>query len=79
MAEVSVRDLRNKGGQVLDRVAGGESVVITRNGQPVAELRQLARPPAVSASRLLERWRQVPAIDAALFRADLGDALDSRL
>lgn len=78
MPEVSVRELRNNGGRVLDRVVGGERIVVTRGGHPVAELRQLGRQ-ALSAHRLLERWRQVPALDAAAFREDLDAVLNSRL
>jgi antitoxin (DNA-binding transcriptional repressor) of toxin-antitoxin stability system len=47
MDEVTVRDLRNRGGNVLDRVARGETLTVTRDGRPVAELRR--NPPASSA------------------------------
>ena len=30
MDEVSIRDLRNHGGEVIDAVAAGESVTVTR-------------------------------------------------
>ena len=39
MEGVSVRELRNNGGAVLDQVARGETVVVTREGTEVAELR----------------------------------------
>ncbi len=42
MAEASIRELRNHGGEVIDRVAAGERVTITRDGKAVAELRPLA-------------------------------------
>lgn len=41
MAEVAVRDPRNHGGEILNRVAGGETLTVTRDGDPVAELRPL--------------------------------------
>ena len=41
MAEVTVRELRNEGGRVIDRVLAGESLLVTRAGEPVAELRPL--------------------------------------
>ena len=44
MADVTIRELRNEGGEVVDRAARGERITITRSGQPVAELRALARP-----------------------------------
>ena len=39
MDEVDSGDLRNQTRALLDRVAGGESICITVNGRPVAELR----------------------------------------
>ncbi|MGH2922742.1 MAG: type II toxin-antitoxin system Phd/YefM family antitoxin [Solirubrobacterales bacterium] len=45
MAEVSARDLRNHTRDVLDRVQRGESIEITVNRRPVAELRPARRKP----------------------------------
>jgi prevent-host-death family protein len=78
MAEVSIRDLRNHGGAVVDRVHGGERVVVTRGGQPVAELRPLNRAP-LGATALLARWRRLPALDVDALRADVDAVLDARL
>ena len=78
MAEVSIRDLRNHGGDVVDRVHGGEPVVVTRGGQPVAELRPLGRVP-LGATALLARWRRLPALDVEALRADVDALLDARL
>jgi prevent-host-death family protein len=75
MSEITVRELRNQGGDVLDRVARGEALIVTRDGQAVAELRPLPRRP-VPASVLLDRWRRLPAVDAARLRRDLDDVLD---
>lgn len=69
MARVTIRELRNEGGNVVDRAARGEQITITRSGTPVAELRAL-RPP-LSADALLERWRRVPAVDPVAFREDI--------
>ena len=78
MALVTIRDLRNHGGEVIDRVLGGESIVITRSGLPVAELHGL--PPAgLDAAELLKRWRNLPNVDPAGFRADLDDVFDTTL
>lgn len=73
-----MRELRNNGGRVLDRVAAGETLLVTKDGVPVAELTPL-RSPHVDAASLLERWRHVPAIDSARLRADLDAVLDPRL
>jgi antitoxin (DNA-binding transcriptional repressor) of toxin-antitoxin stability system len=77
MAEVSIRDLRNHGGDVVDRAARGEQITITRSGRPVAELRAL-RPP-LSAEALISRWHRLPAVDPIALRADIDRLLDSRL
>ena len=40
MAKVlAQRELRNHNARVIDAVAAGESFIVTRNGEPVAELR----------------------------------------
>ncbi|MDO8389047.1 MAG: type II toxin-antitoxin system prevent-host-death family antitoxin [Actinomycetota bacterium] len=78
MAPVSIRDLRNHGGEVIERVEHGESVVITRSGNPVAELRPL-RPRGIDASILLARWRTVPQVDPQRLFRDLDRTLDASL
>jgi antitoxin (DNA-binding transcriptional repressor) of toxin-antitoxin stability system len=77
MASVTVRELRNHGGEVVDRATRGEQITITRSGRPVAELRAL-RPP-LSAEALLSRWRRLPVVDPAALRADLDQVLDAGL
>ena len=52
MSEVSIRELRNHAGKVVDRVARGERITITRAGKAVAELRPVSRPP-LTADALL--------------------------
>ncbi|MEO7083898.1 MAG: type II toxin-antitoxin system prevent-host-death family antitoxin [Gemmatimonadaceae bacterium] len=78
MPNVSVRDLRNNGGRVLQRVADGESLTVTMDGRPVAELRPLPGR-AIPAAMLLNRWRQLPTVDAAVLRKDLDRTLDASL
>lgn len=78
MAEVTIRELRNHGGQVIDRVAAGERVTVTRDGRAVAELRPLGRP-VLSARVLKRRWARLPALDPENFRRDLDRVLDSSL
>jgi prevent-host-death family protein len=78
MPEVTVRELRNHGGDVLDRVTRGEAVTVTRDGRPVAELRPLPRRP-LSAGALLKRRHWLPAVDAAGLRADIDTSSDPSL
>ena len=77
MAKVTIRELRNQGGEVVDRAARGEQITITRSGTPVAELRPL-RPP-LSAEALLSRWGRLPAVDPTALRADIDQLLDPNL
>jgi prevent-host-death family protein len=78
MAEVTVRDLRNHGGEILNRVAAGEPLTVTRDGEPIAELRPLPRRPT-PAGVLLQRWRRLPPVDPSRLRADIDTALDPTL
>lgn len=76
MTDVSIRELRNHGGDVVDRAAGGEQITITRAGKPVARLMPVARTP-LSAELLLDRWRTVPPGDLDRLRADINTVIDS--
>lgn len=78
MPEVTVRELRNHGGDVLDRVTHGEALTVTRDGRPVAELRPLPRQP-LPAPILLARWRRLPTVDAAALRDDIDTVMDATL
>ncbi len=78
VSEVSIRELRNHGGDVIDRVVAGERVTVTRDGRPVAELRPLGRAP-VPSQVLWRRWSRLPPLDVASFRCDIDRVLDSSL
>lgn len=77
MARVSVRELRNQGGKVLDRVQQGEKVIITRDGKDVAELRPTRK--GLSAEALIERRRNLPPMDPEALRRDIDEILDTNL
>jgi prevent-host-death family protein len=76
--EVSIRDLRNKGGEVVDRAASGELITITRDGKRVAELRGLTRP-GLCAQALLKRWRHIAAVDPESLRREIDEVIDPGL
>jgi prevent-host-death family protein len=78
MTEISIRELRNHGGGVVDRVALGEELTVTRDGKPVAQLRPLDRPP-LSANALVHRWSKLPPMDPGALRADIDSIIDQRL
>ncbi len=72
---VTVRELRNRGGEVLARVQAGETLTVTSNGNPVAELRPI-RGRYLSTAELIARKRRMPAMDAGRLRADLDAVID---
>jgi len=78
MAEVTIRELRNQGGKVVDRVVAGERVTVTRDGKAVAELRPLGRTP-LPVETLLQRWRRLPPVDPAAWQRDLDAVVDRSL
>jgi prevent-host-death family protein len=78
MDNVTVRELRNNGGRVLQRVADGETLTVTMDGQPIAELRPVPGR-AIPAATLLARWRRLPPVDAQQLRADMDRVLDASL
>jgi prevent-host-death family protein len=69
---IAQRDLRNDIARVIDAVAAGESFVIIRNGEPVAELRPIdgVRRTFVPRAEVAEFAMQGPHIDTLLFRQD---------
>ncbi|MBM3665908.1 MAG: type II toxin-antitoxin system prevent-host-death family antitoxin [Actinobacteria bacterium] len=73
-----MRELRNRGGAVIERVAGGETLTVTRDGEPVAELRPLPRRP-LSSRELVERFRHLEPVDYERFRADIDELFEPDL
>ncbi len=56
---------------VLRAVEAGESLVVTRDGVPIAELVPLPRRQFVAVQQVLDAFRDAPTIDAESFFADL--------
>jgi prevent-host-death family protein len=75
MADVTIRELRNHGGDVVDRAKRGERLTITRAGQPVAQIVALRRPP-IPLEELRRRWARLPAVDPKRLRDDVDAVLD---
>ncbi|MCB1291092.1 type II toxin-antitoxin system prevent-host-death family antitoxin [Mycolicibacterium sp.] len=75
MDTVTVRELRNSGGEVLRRVERGERIVITRDGTPVAELRPLPRS-SPGPAELIRRRQNLPEIDPDSLRRDIDNLID---
>jgi len=66
--EIGVRELRNRTAEVVERVRHGESLTLTVNRQPVADIVPHARRPlAISAADLIA-IRERHGADPELFR-----------
>ena len=78
MAEVTVRDLRNKGGEILKQVEAGRSFTVTRDGEPVAKLNPLERQP-LSREAIIERFKHVSLVDAKRLRQDIDAFIDQTI
>lgn len=72
---MTIRELRHRGGAVIDRLGPGEAVTVTRDGTPVAELRRLGQR-ALSTEELIERRKNLPRIDYDELRADIDAIID---
>ena len=70
---IAQRELRNENARVMDAVAAGEPFVVTRNGEPVAELRPLraGRRTFISRAEVAEMAAANVRIDRDQFRTDL--------
>jgi prevent-host-death family protein len=76
--QVSIRELRNHGGEVIARVQAGESLTVTHSGLPVARIVPIA-PPALSSEVLVAAWRRLPRIDLDELRRDIDGLIDPAL
>src|SRR6266571_9315619 len=78
---IAQRELRNQNAQILAAVEAGASFVVTRNGEPIAELRPLrhGRRQYVSKAEIAALAANGPHVDAAAFRHDLDEAVDQSL
>lgn len=73
---VTQRELRNQSAAVLREVEAGRTIIVSRNGTPVAELRPIRPRRFVPRDTLAEAAARAPRIDADRFRADLDAMID---
>ena len=71
MRSITQRELRNDSGVILREVQAGQTIVVTRNGTPVAELRPLPPHRFVPRAALAAAAGRAPRVDARRFLADL--------
>lgn len=55
----------------MDAVEGGETVIVTRNGQAVAELRPLKRRTLVPTVEVLRAFRELPRLSYDQMRGEI--------
>jgi prevent-host-death family protein len=78
---IAQRELRNENARVIDAVTAGETFVVTRNGEPVAELRPIraGRRTFISRAEVAALAGANVRIDRERFRADLDEVIDQGL
>jgi prevent-host-death family protein len=78
---IAQRELRNDNAKVIEAVTAGETFVVTRSGEPVAELRPIraGRRSFVSRAEVAALAVAKVRIDRHQFRADLDRVADQRL
>jgi len=70
-----MRELRNHGGDVIARVQRGETLTVTSDGKPVAQLTPLPRL-SPTPQELMESYAKLPPMDYESLRRDLDSILD---
>jgi prevent-host-death family protein len=75
---ITQRELRNDSAAVLRDVQAGQTVTVTRNGTPIAELRPVSPRQFVPRAAIANAQIRAPRIDLDRLRADL-DAVASPL
>jgi prevent-host-death family protein len=73
---ITQRELRNDSAAVLREVQAGQTITVTRNGTPVAELRPIPPRRFVPRAAIADAARRAPRVDFARLRADLDAAVD---
>jgi prevent-host-death family protein len=75
------RELRNDNAKVIDAVVAGQTFVVTRNGEPVAELRPVraARRTFIARDQLVRMATADIRIDHRRFRDDLDQSIDQEV
>jgi prevent-host-death family protein len=68
---ITQREFRNDSARVLREVQAGETMVVTRNGVPVAELRPVPARRFVPRAAIAAAARRAPRVDAKRLRGDL--------
>jgi len=74
--EISQRELRNDAASILRDVQRGQTIIVTRNGTPVAELRTVPPRRFVPRAVIAEAAQGAPRVDLKRFRSDIDEHVD---
>jgi prevent-host-death family protein len=72
---ITQRELRNDSGAILREVQA-QTIIVSRNGVPVAELRPIPARRFVPRAVIAAAARRAPRVDATRLRADLDAVVD---
>lgn len=73
---ISQRELRNDSGRIMRALDEGTTFIVTRNGQPVGELRPQHRRRFVEAQTVIAMFQGAPGLNAHRLRPDLDAVTD---
>lgn len=79
MRTITQRELRNDSGAVLREVQAGNTVVVSRNGEPIAELRPVSRRTFVPRQVIAGAGKTAAPGDYEQFRTDLDRVVDQSI
>ncbi len=75
--KITQRELRNDSAAVLREVQAGQTMIVTRNGTPVAELRPVSPRAFVPKEIVVAAGARAPRIDFGRFRSDIEEVVDA--
>ena len=73
---ITQRELRNDSGAILREVEAGRTIIVSRNGTPVGELRPIRQHRFVPRAVIADAAARAVRIDARRFRADIDAVVD---
>ena len=76
---ITQRELRNDSGAILREVQAGRTIIVSRNGVPVAELSPISPRRFVRREAIADGITRSPRIDACRFFADVDAVLDQTI
>ncbi len=73
---INQRELRNASAAVLREVQAGQTIIVTRNGEPIAERRPIQPRRFASRSVVADAAARASRIDTARFRDDVDATIE---